>query len=140
MGDIYMQIDGIKGDSTDSEHKDWIEILSFSQTVSQPAPVALTSTGGETRARTEHQDFVVNKYVDLASPKLYEACSTGKQVKSATIKLKRSSKKGKGKVEFLVFKMDQVFISQVTTSGNGDSPTESLTLNYGKINWTYTAQ
>ena len=34
MPDIYMQIDGLKGESTDSEHKDWIELLSFNHSLS----------------------------------------------------------------------------------------------------------
>jgi type VI secretion system secreted protein Hcp len=34
-GDAFLEIDGIKGESTDDKHKDWIEILSYSHGVSQ---------------------------------------------------------------------------------------------------------
>ena len=34
--DSYLQIDGLKGESTDSAHKDWIEILSHQHTITQP--------------------------------------------------------------------------------------------------------
>ena len=45
MADNYMQIDGLKGESTDSEHKDWIELLSFSHSISQPASATAASAG-----------------------------------------------------------------------------------------------
>ena len=32
--DVYLQIDGIKGESTDSVHKDWIECSSVSWAIS----------------------------------------------------------------------------------------------------------
>jgi len=35
MVDIYVQIDGIKGESTDKDHKDWIEVLSVGDASSQ---------------------------------------------------------------------------------------------------------
>ena len=82
--ETYLQIDGIKGESTDSEHKDWIEVVSFSHSISQPASANATAGGG-TSGRCKHEDFVITKYVDLASPKLYEACSSGKHIKKVVI-------------------------------------------------------
>ena len=29
MSDAYIQIDGVKGQSVDKDHKDWIEIISY---------------------------------------------------------------------------------------------------------------
>jgi hypothetical protein len=34
--DVYLQIDGIRGESADDKHKDWIECKSVSWAVSQP--------------------------------------------------------------------------------------------------------
>ncbi len=34
--DVYLQIDGIKGESMDSDHQGWIEIHSASMGVKQP--------------------------------------------------------------------------------------------------------
>ena len=42
--DVYLQIDGIKGESTDDKHKDWIECKSVSCSVEQPKS-ATVSTG-----------------------------------------------------------------------------------------------
>ncbi len=35
--DMFLKIDGIPGESTDSKHKDWIEVLSYSFGASQPS-------------------------------------------------------------------------------------------------------
>ncbi len=131
---IYLQIDGIKGESTDSEHKDWIEILSFSHGISQPA----TATG--TIRRTNLEDFVVTKHVDIASPKLYEACASGKHINKVVTELRRAS--GGTRVKYLTIEMDQVVVSRVhlNADASDDLPKESVSFNYGTIKWTYTQQ
>ena len=73
MADMYMQIEGLKGESTDSEHKDWIELLSFNHAIKQPASA---SPIGGTTGRCQHSDYTITKRVDLASPQLYEMCSS----------------------------------------------------------------
>ena len=47
--DVYLQIDGIKGESTDDRHKDWIECQSVQWDVAQPKS-ATASTGGRDHA------------------------------------------------------------------------------------------
>jgi len=137
--DAYLTIDGVKGESLDSEYKDKIEILSFSHSMTQPASATASSAGGGTVGRTQHGDFVITKYMDLASPKLYELCCGGKPVASVTLDLLRSS--GDSRVKYMSIAMKEVVVSQVTSSGGGsDLPTESVAFNYGSIVWTYTQQ
>jgi type VI protein secretion system component Hcp len=45
--DVYLQIDGIKGESQDDKHKDWIEVTGVHWGVFQPRS-ATASTGGGT--------------------------------------------------------------------------------------------
>ena len=111
MADLYMQIDGLKGECTDSDHKDWIELLSYNHSISQPASATATSAGGGTTARCQHSDFSITKYIDLASPKLYEMCSSGKHIKSVNIEMMRAS--GDKRVKYMEVKMEQVIISSV---------------------------
>jgi type VI secretion system secreted protein Hcp len=138
MSDIYMQIDGLKGESTDSEHKDWIEILSFNHSISQPASATANSAGGGTTGRSQHQDYSISKYIDLASPKLYEMASSGKHIKKITIEMLRAS--GDKRVKYMVVNLEEVVISHVAPAGGSDFPSESVSFNYGTIKWTYTQQ
>lgn len=43
--DAFLKIDGIPGESTDDKHKEWIEIASYRQGVSQPASATASSVG-----------------------------------------------------------------------------------------------
>src|SRR5580704_1259493 len=138
MPDIYMQIDGLKGESTDSEHKDWIELLSFNHSITQPTSATANSAGGATQGRCQHSDYSITKYVDLASPKLYELACSGKHIKSVNIEMLRSS--GDKRVKYMVVAMEQVVISHVAPAGGGDFPSEAVSFNYGTIKWTYTQQ
>jgi type VI secretion system secreted protein Hcp len=137
--DSYLQVAGVKGESTDSEHKDWIEILSYEHTITQPASATANSTGGTT-GRCKHEPFVISKYVDLASPLLYQLCCSGKHVDKVVLELMRSS--GDSRVKYLAVEMDQVVIAKVAPSSSkaDDLPTESISFDYGVIKWTYTQQ
>lgn len=135
----FMQVDGIKGESTEDQHKDWIEVLSFSHGISQPTSATRSSSGGGTVGASEHGDFTITKYVDIASPKLAEAVSTGKAIKKVTIDMMRQS--GDSKVKYMAINLEEVVISSVHAASNGaDLHTETVGLNYAKIDWTYTQQ
>jgi type VI secretion system secreted protein Hcp len=141
MFDAYLQIDGIKGESLEDKHKDWIEVLSFNHAVSQPTSSTRSSSGGATTGISEHGDIMVTKFIDLSSPKLLEAVSTGKHFKKAVIEVFRQS--GDSKVKYLTVNLEEVLISTVQTGGNGhgpELPVENVGLNYGKIEWVYTQQ
>jgi type VI secretion system secreted protein Hcp len=138
MPDIYVKIDGIPGEALDADHKDWIEVLSFNHGITQPASATITSAGGGTTARTEHQDYSITKHIDKASPKLYELCSSGKHIKEVTIEMMRAS--GDKRVKYMEVKMEEVVISHVSPGGGSDFPTEAVGFNYGKIKWTYSQQ
>src|SRR5437868_4398848 len=64
--DVYLQIDGIKGESSDDRHKDWIECTSAVCSVTQPKSATTSTGGGHTAERCEHGDVVISKLADLA--------------------------------------------------------------------------
>jgi type VI secretion system secreted protein Hcp len=148
----FIQIDGIPGESLDSNHKDWIEVLEVGHEILQPVSSTKSSAGGASTGRTQHGDFVFKKQVDKASAKLNEAVSNGKHLSTATLQMSRAG--GSSAVTFYEIKLEQVMISKVQLQhhSNGNSggtsnstaepefPTEIVHLNYGKITWTYTQQ
>jgi type VI secretion system secreted protein Hcp len=138
--DQYMQIDGIKGESTDSQHKDWIEILSYSLAASAPAPGTSGAAATNQAKPSGPGDIVITKQMDSSSPKLLALCSSGKHISKATIE-----RTANGKPETI--EMSDVLVSNVSPQDGAadrvaaaDVPTETITLNYGKIQWTYTQQ
>ncbi|TJZ64240.1 Hcp family type VI secretion system effector [Chitiniphilus eburneus] len=138
--DAFIKIDGIPGESTDDKHKDWIEIKSFAHKLEQPASATASSVGGATAERVNHSTFDIVHLIDKASPKLYEACCTGKHIKDVTLELCRA---GGDKVKYLEVKLEQVLISKVQPNGSSNDegfPSEAVSFSYGKIKWTYTQQ
>jgi type VI secretion system secreted protein Hcp len=138
MLDAYLQIDGIKGESTEDQHKDWIEVLSFDHGISQPTSATRSSAGGATTGASQHGDIMITKNVDLSSPKLLSAVSMGNHFKTAKLEFMRQS--GASKVKYLTINLGEVLISAVHSSANSELPVESVGLNYGTIEWTYTQQ
>jgi len=150
MFDSFLQIEDVKGESLDDKHKDWIEVLSFGHEMMQPVSSTRSSAGGAATGRAQHGDFAITKFIDKASPKLYEAVSNGKHFKKAKIEVCRA---GGSQVKFMEINLEQVMISKVHLNSispivpNGQErkpedvlPTETVHMNYGKIEWTYTQQ
>jgi len=136
--DMYCKIDGIDGESTDDKHKDWIEVLSFDWGVSQPVSVG-SATGGRTAGRADFQDFGITKLVDKASPNLALYCASGKHISKVVVELCLAAEE---KHPFMKFTLEDVVVSSVSPGGAAEAveprPTESVTFNYGKIEWEYT--
>lgn len=135
--DAFLKIDGIPGESTDDKHKDWIEIQTVDLSAIQPVSNVVSTAGGATAGRVEHQDLVIFKLADKSTPKLFEATNGGKHIKEVMLELCRS---GSDKQKYLVIKMEQVLISRFHLSAAGDFPTEEIHFNYGKITITYSQQ
>lgn len=137
--DAYMKIDGIPGETTDSNHQDWIEILNVHYTFEQNVSGTASSAGGATAGRVNFHDLHVSKYIDKASPKLMEACASGQHFKTVTIDIHRAGGK---QVKYLTLKLEEVIISQLSagTSQQAEFPSEDLLLNYGRISMSYVQQ
>lgn len=137
--DAFLKIDGIPGESTDDKHKDWMEISNFNWGASQPASATASSAGGATAERANFHEFTVTKTIDKATPKLSVACADGTHIKEITVELCRA---GGDKVKYMEYKLSNCIISSITNGGGkgGDEPDEHISINYGKIQWTYTQQ
>ena len=139
--DAFLKIDGIPGESTDDKHKDWIEVLSYGSGLAQPTSAIASSSGGATAQRADFQDFNITKPLDKASPKLALACADGMHIKQVTLELCRA---GGDKAKYMEYKLTNCVVSSHQDSGSthgaDNLPTESVSFNYGKIEWTYTQQ
>ncbi len=137
--DAFMKIETIPGESTDDQHKEWIELLSFDHGLVQPITMSRSSGGAATAERAEHDNFSVIKALDKASPKLALACCNGEHVPSIKIELCRATK---DKQKYMEYTLSDVIVATVHPSGDASSnetlPSERIGFNYGKIEWTYT--
>lgn len=81
--DVYLQIDGIKGESMDSSHQAWIECMGVNWGIHQPRSATASTGGGHTAERVEMEEVSFHKIADLASPILMQTCAMGKTIPKA---------------------------------------------------------
>ena len=138
--DVYLQIDGIKGESQDDRHKDWIECTSVNWGVSQPRSATASTGGGHTAERCEHQEIVLTKLADLASPILLQTCSAGKTIPKAKLEFMRADGQGE-RIKYFEIELENVLIGGVQPSvAEGSIIHEAVGLKFSKIKWKYTQQ
>jgi type VI secretion system secreted protein Hcp len=137
--DAFLKIETIPGESTDAKHEEWIEILSYQHGVSQPASGSVSSGGARTAERCNHENFKVVKALDKASPKLALACCNGEHIKEVTVELCRATK---DKTRYMQYKMSDVIVAAANPTGDARGeealPSEEVSFNYARIEWTYT--
>ncbi|NRR30319.1 type VI secretion system tube protein Hcp [Oxalobacteraceae bacterium] len=138
--DVYLQIDGIKGESGDSTHKDWIECKSVQWEVLQPKSATASTGGGHTAERTEHKDIVISKLADLATPLLLQTCSSGKTIPKAKFEFLRADGQGE-RIKYFEIELENVLISSVAPAVHqGDILGENVSIKYSRVKWKYTQQ
>lgn len=139
-GNFFLKLGDIKGESADSSHTDEIQVLSWSHSFNQPTSPTRSSAGGGTVEQANHSDFSFTKYLDAATDDLLKACWSGKHIDKATVTGYRADGDNKP-VEYLKIEMEKVVVSNYSVGGGtGDLPTETVSLSYGKVTYTYTPQ
>lgn len=133
--DIFARIGDIKGESLDARHKDEIEIQSFSWGVMNNG--AIGGTGGTSSGKPTFQDLALVHRIDKASPALFRACATGQRFKDAAITHRKA---GGAQAEYLVIKLNDVLVTSVAHSGDGQSNTETISVGFGKVDFEYRTQ
>ena len=135
--DMFIKIDGVKGESRDKTHKDEIDVLAWSWGISQSGTAHIG--GGAGAGKVSVQDVRFTKFVDLSSTELLVACCDGKHFKEANLTVRKA---GENPVEYIKIKMEEVIITAIATGGSGgeDRLTENVTLNFAKVGVEYTSQ
>jgi type VI secretion system secreted protein Hcp len=136
--DYFLKIDGIPGESTDSKHKDEIDVEAWSWGEVNPPPPGVG--GGAGAGKVQMQDLNFTARMSKASPNLMLACASGKHLKSAVLTARREA--GKAQAEFLTFSLSDVLVSSYQTGGSAAdvSPVDSVSLNFAKIQIEYKQQ
>lgn len=134
--DMFLKIDGIKGESRDDKHKDEIDIQSWSWGASNAGSSHIGGGGGVSKANVQDLSFM--KYTDKASTDLLLSCCNLKHYKEAKLTVRKAGEKP---VEYIKITMSDVVITSYSTSGSGDDRLlENVSLNFAKVKVEYTPQ
>ena len=135
--DMFIKIEGVKGESKDDKHKDEIDILAWSWGASQSGTTHMGGGGGA--GKVNIQDLSFTKYIDKSSADLLLACCNGKHYDKALLTVRKA---GENPCEYLKITMSDLIITSVSTGGSGgeDRLTENVTLNFAQVEVEYTEQ
>ncbi len=136
--DVFLKLDGIKGEAQDSKHKDEIDVLSWSWGMAQSGTTHMGGGGGGGKVAV--QDLALTKYLDKSSPTLMKFCCNGKHIKNGTLTVRKAG--GEDALEYLKIDFDEIIVTSVSTGGHGseDRLMENLSLNFAKYKAAYTEQ
>jgi type VI secretion system secreted protein Hcp len=135
--DIFLKIDGIKGESLDSKHKDEIEVLSYSFGENQTGTFSAGAGGGA--GKVSMQDFHFTMSVNKSSPNLFLACAAGQHIKEGLLTVRKA---GGDQQEYLKIKLTDILVSSYQTGASHGSevPLDQVSLNFTKIEHSYAPQ
>src|SRR5687768_7967578 len=119
--DYFLQIDGIEGESTDATHAGEIDVLSWSWGMSNSGSSAPGGGGGA--GKVNFHDLSITKTIDKATPKLMEACATGRHIKEIVLTAARTldGKSGGKSQDYFVITMSDVIVTSCTVGSSGDA-------------------
>ena len=141
VADYFLKLEGIKGESSDSKHKDEIEIESFSWGATNSGSFAHAPGAGGGTGKVSFQDIHLTKVVDKASVDLLLFCASGKHLKEANLTVRKA---GEDQQEYYKVKLTDVLISSYQSGGSGGGsnliPTDQFSLNFAKIEFSYSPQ
>jgi type VI secretion system secreted protein Hcp len=133
--DIFVDIEGIEGESQDALHPKAIQALSWSWSVEQNAQMLSGSGGGSPKATV--QDIAFVHYIDRASPNLSSFCSQGKHIDRVTL---TSRKAGGTPFEYHRLTMFDVIVSGVHSTVTEFAATQTVSLSFTRVMEEYIVQ
>jgi type VI secretion system secreted protein Hcp len=136
--DLFLKLDGIKGESVDKTYKGEIDALSWSWGCSNTGTFHSGSGGGAGKAN--FQDLSITKFTDKATADLMLACASGKHIANGTLICRKAG--GDKALEYMKITMQKILVSSIGAgSSTGDErSTETVTLNFANVKVEYFVQ
>ena len=136
--EFFLKLTDNPGESKAQGHEGEIDVMSFSIGVSNTS--AVSTGGGSGAGKCDWQDLHITKLIDKSSAKLKLNCAKGTHFDEGTLTVREAG--GDEPVEYLTYKMKQVYITSYQTGGSSgnEKPLENLTLSFASIGMTYWSQ
>lgn len=96
---------------------------------------AASGTSSTAAGKKTTSELQITKLVDKSSASLFKLCVTGKHIKLVTLTVRKA-----GGVSQLTVKLTNVVISAYAETSSSSKPTETLSLNFTKIQYAYPQQ
>lgn len=125
--DYFLEIDGIKGESTQKGSEGDIDIESFSWGLNQ---VARQPGSGASAGKVNVKEISLTKRTDSTSPLLMVATAAGRYFKCAVLTGMRA---GSVPLDFLRMRFTDVVITSYAIGAESETPTDQFSLAFAKV-------
>ncbi len=135
---VFAKYDGVDGESQDSNHDKWIDVLSIDWGMHKPGG----GMTGQSRRRGAAvvEDVTLTLEYEKASPKLMEKCLKGEIIPK--LEVEQTATYGGARATYLKYELKNVMVTscQVNASGNDEAgpPTVVVGNNFEEVKVTYT--
>jgi type VI secretion system secreted protein Hcp len=135
---IYMKIEGpnVPGMASDSNHKDWIPVITINHDVTRPLASREGLTG---QSAVQFRDIVITTKMGKHVPELARYCSSGTDFNTVTLEV--CTDQGGGVREaYYTIKLTKAIVTHLGIANNGDGGVQdmvTLGLNFQKIEWKF---
>ena len=135
---MFLDLEGIEGESTDHAHEGEIEIFGWSWGASNSGSLHRARGGGA--GRPAFQDITVSKHTDRSTPALWHSLAVGRHIPSGSLVMRSAG--GDEPVEHLRIDVEPVLVTDIATSGTvtDDRAVEEVSLNFARFRLVYTTQ
>lgn len=132
---MFLDLEGIDGESQDRDHKNAIEVLGWSWEVGRTG--ADTAPGSGRAGDAAFRDLSVTKHVDRASAKLLLHCANGEHIPVGHLSVADSGEKP---IELLKITMTDIHVTGVRAGGDAadERLVETVTLSFSTVTYDYT--
>ncbi|MBX2807124.1 MAG: type VI secretion system tube protein Hcp [Cellvibrionaceae bacterium] len=136
---IFVNYEGIKGESSDSGHKDWMDVESITWGVGRNITSSTSTQGDRESSNAVISDLQITRLMDKATPKIFieSCCGTGKEVK---IHLSKTGT-GSGTDVYMEYTLKNALISNYQVAAKSQSnerPMETITISFVDVEVKYT--
>ena len=130
--DMFLKIEGIDGESPDSELKDWIHVYGFRLSAVSPRDAFTSQAAGA----VQMSHLTIRTKVDISTPKLFDKVAKNEKIPSAYLRCRKAG--GKEQLTYFEVAIWEVLVVKVQTgileAVQGDVvPQCEVELAYGKI-------
>ncbi len=136
---IFVNYEGITGESSDSGHKGWMDVESVTWGVGRQITSNTSTAGDRESSNAVISDLQIVRLMDSATPSIFieSCCGTGKTVK---IHLSKTGT-GSGSDVYMEYTLKNALISNYSVDANSQStsrPTETITVSFVDVEVKYT--
>ena len=132
---IYLKYADVNGSSTAQSHEQWITCESISWGGGRAIGTPTGSAKNREASMVSISEVVVSKAQDNASPELLKRSYVGTDGEDVTVHLTTTSNEGVNTI--MELKLTNTLVSGFSVSSGGDRPSESVSMNFTKIESTF---